>query len=307
MAVRKRAEASRRIDDSPPNSRGEYRKFASTARRIFIETYIGKTQEAIFQGFPFLHFRCKVAEMDVLGKIASKRDVPRFFTPSLPLGEGRIETVDASNRAMHRTLFHRPRDMMKYAQSDLLKKSLLLLLVLCLTMACSTAFAQESDDDAVSPEDAEFTEGIKTATGLPFPFFIAVVFLPTGIGIFVLCMSADRRVRDKEEEYKPTRLAETLGGEQQIAPQGGAPARMAGGKQCKEAKSALTLGIVAFLFIPILGIPAILTGLKAKKLIAQDRRLTGEGAALAGIILGFVALAWGALMVVIIMSMVVSQ
>jgi len=192
---------------------------------------------------------------------------------------------------------------MKYAQSDLLKKSFVLLAILCLTLACSTAFAQDSgENDGESEEEVAFTEGIKEATGLPFPFFIAIVFLPPGIGIFVLCMSADRRVRDKEEEYRPTRLAETLEGGEQIAPQGG-PTRIGGAQPCKEAKQALTYGIIG-LFFPPLGVLAIMTSLKAKKLIASDRRLTGEGNALAGIILGSADIALGALALLVILLQV---
>jgi uncharacterized Tic20 family protein len=60
---------------------------------------------------------------------------------------------------------------------------------------------------------------------------------------------------------------------------------------CKEAKDALTHAIVSlFCFGIILGPMAISKGLKAKKMIEANPRLTGSGKATAAIIIGVVAL-----------------
>jgi hypothetical protein len=65
---------------------------------------------------------------------------------------------------------------------------------------------------------------------------------------------------------------------------------------CREAGSALTKAIIGiFVFGIILGPMAISQGLKAKKLIAADPRLTGSGKATAAITVGSVELVLWAL------------
>lgn len=61
---------------------------------------------------------------------------------------------------------------------------------------------------------------------------------------------------------------------------------------CKEASDALTYSIVGlFCFGIVLGPVAISKALKAKKMIAENPRLTGSGKATAALIIGIVSLA----------------
>jgi hypothetical protein len=61
--------------------------------------------------------------------------------------------------------------------------------------------------------------------------------------------------------------------------------------ECEEAASALKYAIIGiFCFGIILEPIAIAKGFKAKKLIAENPRLTGEGKATAAIIIGFIFL-----------------
>ncbi len=61
-------------------------------------------------------------------------------------------------------------------------------------------------------------------------------------------------------------------------------------KPCELAGESLKYGIIGlFCFGIILGPMAISKGLKAKKLIAKDPNLDGEGKATAGVILGIIA------------------
>lgn len=184
---------------------------------------------------------------------------------------------------------------MKFARHNLLWKSLVTLPILYLLLAHSVCWAQSSQMsaeeqreaavEAFEEADEAFAEQVKAATGLPFPVYIAVLFLPPILGVFILCMGAQRRLRDKQELYKPTRLAETLGEDEKKSDQPRRPGRMAP-QMSEDAKSALTLSIIGCFTLGILGLVGMLKGLSAKKKIAADRRLEGDGVALAAIIVG---------------------
>ena len=65
-------------------------------------------------------------------------------------------------------------------------------------------------------------------------------------------------------------------------------------RPCKEASNALTIAIIGiFCFGIILGPVAIVKASKAKKLIADDPTLTGEGKATAAMIIGILVLVFG--------------
>jgi uncharacterized protein DUF4190 len=66
----------------------------------------------------------------------------------------------------------------------------------------------------------------------------------------------------------------------------------AGGRPCAEAGEALKFAIFSFFCIGIiLGPIAIKKGLAARRMIAADQTLTGEGKATAAIVMGSIALA----------------
>lgn len=80
----------------------------------------------------------------------------------------------------------------------------------------------------------------------------------------------------------------------QPPPAYGPPPMPAPPQSCGLATASLVCGIVSMVMCgPLTGIPAVICGHKAKRRIAESRgQLTGEGLALAGLIMGYLSLAW---------------
>lgn len=142
-------------------------------------------------------------------------------------------------------------------------------------LTCQTLFAQEDTPDF-------------SALDAPFPAFMAILFLPPAMGLTVIAvLRANRRERDKVKAYKPTKLAEM---KDEAAPEKRARPERRGPEVSPEAKAALNISIIGIFLFGLPGLFGMLKGMAAKKQIAKDRRLTGEGTATAAILVGILAM-----------------
>ena len=132
---------------------------------------------------------------------------------------------------------------------------------------------------------------------LPYAFVILCI----GLGVFVVCRGAHRKERARPEQYEKISLIDRGDSEKadtQEKRQGVKRAK----QECKEAKAALTMSIVG-VFIPGVGVVGLLQGIKAKKIVSQDRRLSGEEKALGAIIVGAASLAIWLLIGLVVLMM----
>lgn len=147
----------------------------------------------------------------------------------------------------------------------------------------------------------------KEEAARPAPFLVpyALVILSIGLGMMVLCRSSRRQDRAKSEALPAGLTPEQLrAGTKPKAPAG--PVRR-GKEMSEEAKSALTVAIVGVV-LPVLGLLlgafALWKSLQAKKHIKENPRLTGENVAMAGMIVGGVAIAVGLIWLIVLIAKV---
>jgi hypothetical protein len=115
----------------------------------------------------------------------------------------------------------------------------------------------------------------------------ALILLITFLGVYLIVRTSKRSERATEEKYEVKGLGDLL--------KNAKPAKKRTKKRGKvevhpEANSALTISVVGCL---VLGFPCIfglIKGLKAKKQIQSDPRVTGENQALAAIIVSCVGM-----------------
>jgi hypothetical protein len=191
------------------------------------------------------------------------------------------------------------RDVMRRA--EILGRSLYLVLWTAVVWLAvyGVAWAQEAGGASASPRDFL----------LPY----ALVFLAIILGLLIVCSPSRRRERERPEQYEGSSLTRVMGEEGAGGPAGGGvvhgapgyvPGRVtgiappgfaaqgpaplqAGSVHCQEATNALIVAIVGFFICtPILGPIALSMAIKARNMIRQDPRLSGEGTALAALILG---------------------
>lgn len=114
----------------------------------------------------------------------------------------------------------------------------------------------------------------------------------SGAGMQMNCIGCGKPLTVPQASEAPAGLRPAL---QPAAPSGVQPVTPGG------AVASLIMGILSFVCLgPVLGIPAIIAGHMARSQIAKSGgRLTGEGIALAGLILGYVNLAFLPLMAAI--------
>jgi len=144
---------------------------------------------------------------------------------------------------------------------------------------------------AALAQAAEPAEEAGGGGGGPWLMPYALVVLGIGLGMLFVCRSAKRRARAKPEEYKSAGLIheeteEAPSGEYQ--PPGMRAAAQRGTQECKEAKSALIYAVAGLLCCAPLAVFAIIKALRARQMIREDPRLSGEGMATFALIIGIV-------------------
>ncbi len=132
----------------------------------------------------------------------------------------------------------------------------------------------------------------------------AYVILCVGLGMFVVCRSARRKDRAKPEPYDKISLLDREDGEAAVAQEKRHGIQRTK-QESKEAKSALTMSIVGIFIVPMC-VVGLIQGIKARKLIAQDRRLSGEDKAFTAIIVSVVGLALWLLIALVGLMMLLS-
>ncbi len=171
------------------------------------------------------------------------------------------------------------------------KLKLGLLTALCWTALAGLVLAQEE-----KKEDA----------GAPQPYLLpyVLVLLSVGLGMMIICRPSYREDRTKKEALPGSITAEQLHGKQKKAMPSQGPRRT---KQVSpEAKSALTLAIVGAV-LPVLGLLlgpfAFYKASQARQAIKRNPRLTGDNFAVAGMIVGGVAVLTGLVWLIILGSL----
>jgi len=138
----------------------------------------------------------------------------------------------------------------------------------------------------------------------PAPYLLSytLVILGVGLGMMVICRSSRRKDRAKSEVMAAGLTPEQLKASAAKSKAPAGPVRR-GKEMSEDAKSALTLAIAAAV-LPVLGLLlgpfALWKAMQAKKKIQSDARLTGEGIALAGMVVGGIAIGVGLLWVIIL-------
>ncbi len=150
--------------------------------------------------------------------------------------------------------------------------------------------------------------GQASGGGSPWIVAYAVALLGVVLGVLVVCAPSRRRERAMPEEYEISALSKALeaGRKAAVGPgatapgvpgapgmyqPGGFPGRFApaavehGSVPCKEARNALWLSLIG-LFCVFVAPVGLIQGLKARQLIHEDPRLSGEGQAIAAIVIG---------------------
>ena len=120
---------------------------------------------------------------------------------------------------------------------------------------------------------------------LPYAFVILCI----GLGMFIVCRSARRKERARPEQYEKISLIDRGDADEAVAQEKRHGIKRAK-QECKEAKTALTMSIVGVFIVPMC-VVGLIQGIKARKLISQDRRLSGDDKAVGAIIVAVVGLA----------------
>ena len=167
---------------------------------------------------------------------------------------------------------------MNPSPSCLRKLNYSLLAVCCWISIQGLALAAEASDSG-----GESSGGV--AWVLPYAFVILCV----GLGMFIVCRGARRRDRARPEQYEKISLIDRGDAEEAVAQEKRHGIKRAK-QECKEAKTALTMSIVGVFIVPMC-VVGLMQGIKARKLISQDRRLSGDDKALGAIIVAAVGLA----------------
>lgn len=115
----------------------------------------------------------------------------------------------------------------------------------------------------------------------------ALIMLTTMLAIFLIVRSSRRSERATEEKYEVKGIGDLL--------KKAKPAKKRGKQRGKvqdhpEANSALMISIIGFLFTGFPCILSLIKGLKVRKQIQSDPRVTGEEKALAAIIVSCIGI-----------------
>jgi len=153
-----------------------------------------------------------------------------------------------------------------------------LLAVCCWISIQGLALAAEASDSG-----GESSGGV--AWVLPYAFVILCI----GLGMFIVCRGARRKERARPEQYEKISLIDRGDADEAVAEEKRHGIKRAK-QECKEAKTALTMSIVGVFIVPMC-VVGLMQGIKARKLISQDRRLSGDDKALGAIIVAVVGLA----------------
>ena len=167
---------------------------------------------------------------------------------------------------------------MNRSPSSLRKLNYLLLVVCCWISLQGLVLATE--DPNARPEPPAGPSWV-----LPYAFVVLCV----GLGMFAVCRGARRKERAKPEHYEKTSLIERGDAEKAVAQEKRRGIQRVK-QECKEAKTALTTSIIGVLIVPMC-VVGLFQGIKARKLISQDRRLSGDEKALGAIIVALAGLA----------------
>lgn len=171
------------------------------------------------------------------------------------------------------------------------KLKLCVLTTVCWTVMAGLVLAQEEKKE-------------ESAAPQPYLLPYVLVLLSIGLGMMVICRPSRRDDGIKKEALPGTISVDQLhGGKKKTA------AAQAGPRRTKEvspdAKNALTLAIVGAV-LPVLGLLlgpfAVLKASNARKTIKKNPRLTGDNLAVAGMIVGGVAILIGVIWLVILVS-----
>lgn len=158
------------------------------------------------------------------------------------------------------------------------KLNYLMLAACCWISIQGLALAAEASDSS-----GESSGGVVWV--VPYAFVILCV----GLGMFIVCRTARRKERASPEQYEKISLIDRGDAEEAVAQEKRHGVKRAK-QECKEAKTALSMSI-AGVFIPPMCVVGLIQGIKARKLISQDRRLSGDDKALGAIIVAVVGLA----------------
>lgn len=155
----------------------------------------------------------------------------------------------------------------------------------CGLACCGLAWGQEE----TAAGEGEVTNVAPEAEAPPYVMPYALVIACVGLGVMLVCRSANRHELTKK--WKPVGLLGAREGDGEGDDQAGPASRT---KQVsKEAQTALTISIAGV--IPVVGIFiaafGLVKSLQAKKAIAQNKLLAGEGVALSGIIVAAILIA----------------
>jgi len=161
---------------------------------------------------------------------------------------------------------------------------LLLTVVFCLVLSGAVWAQDDDDDDDDDSGNGEVTTSTAAeAEAPPYVLPYALVIACVGLGTLLVCRSANRHSLTKK--WKPSGLFGARGGEEEGKKAGPAPRTR---QVSKDAQTGLYVSIAGL--VPVVGLFLAAFGLwksvQAKKSIAQNRLLSGEGTALAGIIVG---------------------
>lgn len=169
-----------------------------------------------------------------------------------------------------------------------------ILAIFCWASAYGVAFAAEGGESGGGSYGA-------SVWVLPY----ALVILCIGLGMFVVCRSARRKDRAKPESYEKISLIDRGDADEAVAEEKRHGVQRTK-RECKEAKSAMIMSIVGLIICAPLCIFSLIQGLKARKMIAGDRRLSGDGQALAAVVISAIGIANGVLWIFIAIAVMMS-
>ncbi len=170
--------------------------------------------------------------------------------------------------------------------------------LLILTLVCWTAVS-----GAVFAQAAESSKKSSGSGALAYLAPWAVIVMSIGLGLLLVCRTSNRRSRAGPEQYERISFLDREDAEKAVATakRGGLKRTL---EMCKEAQTAMTMSFVGLAFVPV-AVFGLMQGLKARKLISQDRRLTGETQALTGIVVSVLAMVlWLIILIAVIASSV---
>jgi hypothetical protein len=155
---------------------------------------------------------------------------------------------------------------------------LLILAIVAWTALSSVAFAQAAANSKAS------SGGGGPAYLLPW----ALIVMCIGLGLLMVCRTSNRKSRAGPQQYERVSFLDREDADKAVATgKRGGLKRTA--QLCKEAKMSMNMSFVGLAVVPV-AVFALLQGIKARKLISQDRRLTGETQALTGIVVSVLAI-----------------